>query len=74
MCLALPMKVKEVKEEKVLASIEDVEYEVNIGLLEDIEKGDYIIVHAGFAIQKLDEKEAQEKLQAWEEVTGTKEG
>jgi hydrogenase expression/formation protein HypC len=39
--------------------------EVNIMLLEEAKKGDYVLVHAGYAIQRLDEQEAEETLRLW---------
>ena len=41
---------------------------VNLSLLSGVREGDYVIVHVGFAIQKLDEKEAEEMIRAWAEV------
>ena len=41
---------------------------VSIALLEKISPGDYVIVHTGYAIQKMDQKEAEESLELWAEV------
>jgi len=41
--------------------------DANVSLV-DVEEGDYVIVHAGYAIQQLDEEEAKKSLEAWEEV------
>jgi hydrogenase expression/formation protein HypC len=68
MCLAIPMKVAEITKEK-LGKVEagGVLYSVNFTLLEDVKAGDYVIVHAGFAIEKLDEEEAGKTLELFQE-------
>lgn len=68
MCLAVPMKVLEIKGKTGLVEVGGVRKEANLQLLEQVNVGDYIIVHAGFAIQKLDENEAQETLKLLEEM------
>ena len=63
MCLGIPAKVVEVelsKEGKV--DYLGTKVKTNFALLEDVEVGDWVIVHAGFAISKLEEKEAQETM------------
>lgn len=62
MCLAVPMKVISLKKEFAIVELSGVKREVNIQMLPHVKAGDYIIVHAGFAIQKLDEREARETL------------
>ncbi|MDD3629066.1 MAG: HypC/HybG/HupF family hydrogenase formation chaperone [Candidatus Humimicrobiaceae bacterium] len=58
MCLAIPAKI--IKINKNLAEVESmgIKKEVDITLVPDAVKGDYVIVHAGFAIQIIDKKEA----------------
>jgi len=63
MCLAVPMKVMAIEGNTATAEFGTVIREVNIELLEDVRKGDYIIVHAGIAIEKLDEDEAERMLE-----------
>lgn len=63
MCLAYPGKIKSVKSEIAVVDFDGVEKEVNISLVSDAEKGDFVIVHAGFAIQVLDEKEAESTIE-----------
>jgi hydrogenase expression/formation protein HypC len=68
MCLAIPAKVIEIKEDKAKVDFgEGVLREVNITLV-NVKEGDYVLVHAGYAIQVLEEKEAQETLQLWNEI------
>ena len=63
MCLAVPMKLVEINGGTAVAEIGGVRREVNVQLLEGAGIGDYVIVHAGFAIQKLDREDAEETLQ-----------
>jgi hydrogenase expression/formation protein HypC len=70
MCLAIPAKVVNRKEDKAEVDFgEGVLREVNVTLVE-AKVGDYVLVHAGYAIQVLDEKEALETLQLWNEILG----
>jgi hydrogenase expression/formation protein HypC len=68
MCLAIPAKVKSIEEDKAKVDFgEGVLREVNITLV-NARVGDYVLVHAGYAIQVLDEEEAQETLRLWKEI------
>jgi hydrogenase expression/formation protein HypC len=68
MCLAIPAKVKSIEEDKAKVDFgEGVLREVNITLV-NAKVGDYVLVHAGYAIQVLDEEEAQETLRLWNEI------
>ena len=68
MCLAIPAKVISVNEFTALVSIEDVEYTASLLMLPDVVPGDYIMLHAGFAIQKISETEAEETLRLISEL------
>lgn len=84
MCLGIPGQVVEVFGEDPLTRTGKINFggilkEVHLGFIEDVQVGDYVIVHAGFAISKVDETEAQqvfEMLRAMatldeiEEITG----
>ncbi|MEI6677114.1 MAG: HypC/HybG/HupF family hydrogenase formation chaperone [Mariniphaga sp.] len=63
MCLAIPAKVISVDGATAMVSIEDVEYKASLLLLDDVNPGDYIMLHAGFAIEKVDAAEAAFTLQ-----------
>lgn len=68
MCLAIPAKVVEVKDD--YASVDfggGVLRDVNV-MLVDTKVGDYVLVHAGYAIQVLSEEEAAETLRLWDEI------
>jgi len=68
MCLAIPGKVVSVADSKAEVDFgEGVLREVNVSLV-DVMKGDYVLVHAGFAIQVMDEKEAMETISLWNQV------
>jgi len=62
MCLAIPSKITKIKNNMATIDVAGVQREASLLLLEDARVGDYVIVHAGFAIQKLDESAAQETL------------
>jgi len=68
MCLAIPAKVIQVEGSKALVTIEDVEYTASLLLLEDIKPGDFILLHAGFAIEKMDPEEAAETMRLLIEI------
>ena len=68
MCLAIPAKVLEVNGQIAKVDFgEGVAREVNV-MLVDAQVGDYVLVHAGYAIEKLDQKAAQESLDTWRAV------
>jgi len=63
MCLAVPMKIEKILEDrKALVKQDDLETEVDLTLIEDPKVGDYVIIHAGYAIDLLDLEEAEERL------------
>ncbi len=63
------MKLIEVRDDGTgVADIDGAQSEVNLSLLEKAVKGDYVIVHAGFAIEKLDEKEANERIALFQQI------
>lgn len=68
MCLAIPAKILEV--EGNIAKVdfgEGVAREINV-MLVDAKVDEYVLVHAGYAIEKLDKKAAQESLNTWREI------
>ena len=69
MCLAIPMKIVELKDDNEgITELEGVRYEVNLSLVEGVQEGSYVIVHAGFAIEALDEEDAQERVKLFDEM------
>jgi len=68
MCLAVPGKILEIDGDKATVEYgEGVTNKANITLVE-VESGSYVLVHAGFAIKTLDEKEALETIEVWKQV------
>ncbi|MBI9090297.1 MAG: HypC/HybG/HupF family hydrogenase formation chaperone [Desulfobacterium sp.] len=63
MCLAVPSKIVEIKDQVATVDVDGVTREASLMLLDDISIGDYVIVHAGFAIERIDEEVAQQTLQ-----------
>jgi len=62
MCLAIPSKITRIENHLAVIDVDGVQRECSLLLLEDAQVGDYIIVHAGFAISKIDETAALETL------------
>lgn len=69
MCLAIPAKVMEINGRNAKVDFGGTFRDVNLSLVE-AKKGDYVLVHAGYAIQVMDEKEANETLKLWKEMLG----
>ena len=68
MCLSIPAKVLSIDKDIAKVSISGVEYDASIQLVEDLEIGDYVLLHAGFAIKKLNEEEAMETMKLIDEL------
>lgn len=66
MCLAVPGRISEIKGNKAIVDYGGIKRKVDISLV-DVKEGDYVIVHAGFAIQVLNKKDAEETLKIFEE-------
>ena len=62
MCLGIPAKIVRIEKNMGTIDVEGTQREVSLPLQEDAKVGDYVIVHAGFAIQKVDKAEALETL------------
>lgn len=68
MCLAIPTRIKSIEGNTAKVDFgQNVIREVDVSLV-DVNVGDYVLVHAGFAIQKLDKQDAIETLNLWEEL------
>lgn len=71
MCLAIPGKIVDIVDaENHIAKVEvgGVKRNVNIGMLDKVGVGDYVLIHVGFAMSKVDEKEAEETLRLLREL------
>jgi hydrogenase expression/formation protein HypC len=62
MCLAIPSKVVEINGQTARIDVDGVQRLASLMVVDDVRVGDYVIVHAGFAIHKIDEAEAMESL------------
>ena len=75
MCLAVPMRITEMPERgSGVCELESVTYHVDLSLVEDPKVDDFVIVHAGFAIEKLDREEADSRLKLFQELAELREG
>jgi len=62
MCIAIPGKVIEIYDYEALVDFGKVQKRVNTSLIEDIRINDYILVHAGYGVEKMNEQEALDTL------------
>ena len=66
MCLAFPGKIISINGQQATADFDGIKKDINISLVPDIIPGEYVIVHAGFAIQKLTKDDAWHVLKEYE--------
>lgn len=68
MCLAIPMKIKSIHGEFAEVETGGLARTINVAMLPALKAGDYCLVHAGFAIQKIDAHKAKETLRLLDEI------
>ena len=70
MCIAAPAQVVEINSEDNLLYVDfgGARQQAKMDLLPDVEVGEYVLIHAGYAIEKLSEEAAKESLEAWDEL------
>jgi hydrogenase expression/formation protein HypC len=70
MCLAVPMRVKSVDGFNALCEAKGIEREVSLFMLqgESVEPGDHVLIHVGYAIQKVSEEEARASWELFDEI------
>jgi hydrogenase expression/formation protein HypC len=69
MCLAIPMEVKTITDNSAVVEYEGTRREVRLDIIDQRpEIGDYVIIHAGFALHRIDEADAKESLGYWKEI------
>ena len=69
MCLAVPMRVCEIYEDgSAMLELDGASYKASLNLLDGVKEGDFVIVHAGFAIEKVHQKEADERIKLFREL------
>lgn len=74
MCLAIPSKITKIDNLMAVIDVDGVRREASLLLVEDAQVGDYVIVHAGFAISKIDEQGALETLALLKEAAALMDG
>ena len=62
MCIAIPMNVKEINGNMGVVESQGVKREVGLMLMDDVKVGDWVLIHAGFAISKLNQEDAEETM------------
>lgn len=67
MCLSIPAKVESIEGEMAIVSVGGTKYDASLQMIDGVEVGDYILLHTGFAIQKISEEDARETLKIFEE-------
>ncbi len=68
MCLSIPAKVISVDQNTAMASVRGAIINVGLHLVEDVKEGDYLLIHAGFALEKISEEEALKTLKLIKEL------
>ena len=68
MCLALPCKVVAIDGETATIDVSGMKKDISLALLDDVAVGDYVIVHVGYALTKLDPDEAEKTLALFAEM------
>ncbi|OPY26370.1 MAG: hydrogenase assembly chaperone [Methanocella sp. PtaU1.Bin125] len=73
MCLAVVAQLKEIKENMAVADFGGLTQEIRVDLIEDPKVDDWVLVHTGFAIQRIDEQEALEMIKIMNEIAAINE-
>lgn len=68
MCLAIPGKILELEGNSALVDFDGIKQKVIIALIQNPEVGKFVIVHAGYAIEMMDEQDALEAIEQWKEI------
>ena len=73
MCLGVPAKILETGGGAAIVELGGVRREISVMLVDDVSVGEWVIVHAGFAIEKLSEEAAEQTLSLFREIAGADE-
>ena len=68
MCLAVPMQVIEINDDTAVCEIDGVRRDASLMMLDGVEVGDFVLIHAGFAIERMDPQEAKKTLELFREI------
>ncbi|MGY0576045.1 HypC/HybG/HupF family hydrogenase formation chaperone [Bradyrhizobium sp. RDM12] len=75
MCLAIPAEVRKLlPDEMAIVSIDGVSKEISVALIENLAVGDYVIIHVGYALTKIDPEEAMRTLELLRELSAEGQG
>ena len=70
MCLAVPVAVEQLTSDgHAIVNLSGIHKEISLALVDNVAPGDYVIVHAGYALQKLDPEEAERTLALFDELS-----
>jgi len=67
-CIAAPAKILEINDNVATVDFGGVRQQAKLDLVSDVDIGRYVLVHSGYAIEVLSDQEAQESLEAWDEL------
>ena len=73
MCLGVPAKILEIADSAAVVELGGVRREISVMLIDDVSVGEWVIVHAGFAIEKLSEEAAEQTLALFREIADSDE-
>ncbi len=68
MCLAIPARILKIEDNLAQVDMAGVKRQADIRMVSNVKVGEYILIHAGFAIEKIEEKDAEETLQLLREI------
>ncbi len=68
MCLSIPAKIEQIDGNRAIVNLTGNKLNIALDLIDSVKVGDYVLVHAGYAIQKIDETEATETLNLLKEL------
>ena len=68
MCLAIPGKILEIEDNSAIVDFDGIKQKIIIALILNPEVGKFVIVHAGYAIEMMNEKDAVESIEQWKEI------
>jgi len=69
MCLAIPLRIAEINGKEGVGEANGLRRKIRLDFIREPKVGDYVIVHAGFAIERMSEQQALDNLRAIQEVT-----
>ena len=68
MCLGIPVKILETSDGAAVVEVGGVRREISVMIIDDVSVGEWVIIHAGFAIEKLSEEEAEQTLALFRQI------